>query len=125
MRFLLYCVCGAVGVSSDYLSFYLLVSAGVWYQAANIFSYGAGTLISFALNRVITFKMHDRVLKRLSLFLAVAGCGYLSSAFLLWVLVGHTGVAPGIAKLLTLPVVVAIQYGINSRFAFRPAEKLE
>jgi putative flippase GtrA len=118
-----YCICGVAGVSADYAVFYLLVSLGVWYQAANILSYAAGTLLSFLLNRAVTFRMHDLVWRRLGAFFLVSGCGYLTSAFLLWLLVGHGAVSPQIGKLLTLPVVVALQYGLNSRFAFRPAVK--
>jgi putative flippase GtrA len=119
MKFLLYCLCGGAGVASDYLVFFLLVTSGIWYQAANIAGYAAGTLVSFALNRAITFKVKDDVLRRLAMFLGVAACGYLCSAVLLWLLVAHLSIDARIAKLITLPFVVAIQFGLNSRLSFR------
>ena len=119
MTFLLYCVCGGIGVFTDYLAFYLLVTAGVWYQGANIAGYAAGTLMSFVLNRAFTFKAKDRVGQRLSMFLAVAACGYACSALLLWLLVTAAHLDPRIAKLVTLPLVVTVQYGLNRRFSFR------
>ncbi|HVZ27102.1 MAG TPA: GtrA family protein [Rhizomicrobium sp.] len=119
MTFLLYCICGGTGVATDYAVFYLVVSAGAWYQAANIVSYGAGTLVSFALNRVITFKKRDRTWFRLAMFISVAACGYLCSAGLLWLLVTHFRMDAKIAKLLTLPVVVFLQYGLNRHVSFR------
>lgn len=119
MKFLLYCLCGGTGVASDYLVFFLLVTSGSWYQAANIAGYAAGTLVSFALNRAITFKVKDDVLRRLAMFLGVAACGYLCSAVLLWLLVTHFSIDARIAKLITLPFVVAIQFGLNSRLSFR------
>ena len=119
MTFLLYCLCGGAGVSTDYLAFYLMVSAGVWYQTANVCGYLAGTVLSFVLNRAFTFRMKDDVLKRLAMFVSVGGCGYLCSASLLWLLVRELYLDPRIAKLVTLPVVVALQYTLNRRFSFR------
>ncbi len=117
-QFLLYCVCGGLGVATDYSVFYLAVTGGIWYQAANGLGYLAGTLLSFALNRVITFKMHDRVLQRLGLFLTVAGIGFAASALLLWLLVDVVHMDVRIAKLVTLPVVVLLQFSLNRRFSF-------
>jgi len=97
----------------------MLVTSGTWYQAANIAGYVAGTLVSFVLNRAITFKAKDDVLRRLTMFLGVAACGYLCSVFLLWLMVTHLSLDARIAKLITLPVVVAIQFGLNSRLSFR------
>lgn len=121
MQFLLYCLCGAIGVGTDYAVFYLMVTGGMWYQAANGLGYLAGTLMSFTLNRIITFKMHDRVLRRLAMFIAIAGVGFAASALLLWILVDYSGLDPRIAKLLTLPVVVALQFSLNRRFSFNAA----
>ena len=35
MQFLLYCLCGGIGVATDYAVFWLAVTGGLWYQAAN------------------------------------------------------------------------------------------
>jgi putative flippase GtrA len=66
MQFLLYCLCGGLGVSSDYLVYHLSIGHGMWYQAANVLGYLTGTLLSFTLNRIITFRQRDRVLQRLA-----------------------------------------------------------
>ena len=121
MQFLLYCLCGGIGVSTDYAVFYLSVTGGMWYQAANALGYLAGTLMSFALNRIITFKMHDRALQRLAMFVTIAAAGFAVSALLLWILVDHSGLDARVAKLLTLPVVVALQFSLNRRFSFNAA----
>jgi putative flippase GtrA len=117
-QFLLYCLCGGIGVSTDYAVFYLAVTGGLWYQAANALGYLAGTLVSFALNRVLTFKVRDRVARRLAMFLAVAGVGFAASALLLWVLVDGMHLDARLAKLLTLPMVVVLQFSLNRRFSF-------
>lgn len=118
MQFLLYCLCGGVGVTTDYGIFYLAISAGMWYQGANALGYLAGTLISFTLNRIFTFGVRDRVLQRLASFLAVAAVGFSASALLLWLLVTYAHLDARIAKLLTLPMVVLLQFSLNRRLTF-------
>jgi len=118
VQFLLYCLCGGIGVATDYTVFHVAVTAGTWYQAANAMSYLAGTLVSFALNRVVTFKVRDRVLQRLGMFLAVAAVGFASSALLLWLLVDLAHLDPKLSKLITLPMVVVVQFSLNRRFSF-------
>jgi putative flippase GtrA len=121
MQFFLYCLCGGMGVSTDYLVYYLSYSHGLWYQGANGLGYLAGTLVSFALNRVFTFGLRDRVWQRLALFLGVAAVGFGASALALWALVQGLGLDPRVAKLLTLPMVVVLQFLLNRRFTFQPA----
>lgn len=122
MQFLLYCLCGGLGVSSDYLVYHLSIGHGMWYQAANVLGYLTGTLVSFTLNRIITFRQRDRVLQRLALFLGVATVGYTASAALLWLLVAQAGLDARLAKLLTLPMVVVLQFALNRRFTFQSAQ---
>ncbi len=119
MQFLLYCFCGGIGVSSDYAVFYLSVTNGLWYQAANSLGYLAGTLVSFSLNRIFTFGMRDRILQRLAMFLAIASVGFATSALLLWLLVELIHLDPRIAKLITLPMVVVLQFFLNRRITFK------
>ncbi|MBO9170452.1 GtrA family protein [Rhizobium sp. L245/93] len=118
MQFLLYCICGGIGVSTDYLVYYLSINWGLWYQSANVLGYLCGTVISFCLNRIITFNARDKIAQRFAIFLTVAAVGFTASAMILWFLVGHMNVDEKIAKLLTLPVVVVIQFMLNRRITF-------
>jgi putative flippase GtrA len=118
MQFLLYCLCGGIGVTTDYLVYYAALTFGVWYQTANVFGYLSGTLVSFFLNRKITFGVRDKLAYRLTMFLGVAAIGFSASAVLLWLLVDLMSVDAGISKLLTLPVVVIIQFSMNRRITF-------
>lgn len=121
MQFLLYCLCGGLGVSTDYLLYHFSISYGLWYQSANALGYLGGTLLSFTLNRIITFRQRDRVLQRLALFLGVAAVGYTASAVVLWLLVQQAGLDARLSKLLTLPMVVVLQFALNRRFTFQAA----
>jgi putative flippase GtrA len=118
LQFFWYCVCGGSGVLSDVLLFRLLVGIGLNYQLANACGYLAGTLLSFFLNRVITFGVLDKTGQRLLVFLLVALCGYLASSLLLWLLVDVAQQDPFWAKLATLPLVVALQFGLNRKITF-------
>ena len=122
MQFLLYCVCGGIGVTTDYLIYYSALTLGLWYQAANALGYASGTLASFFLNRKITFGVHDKVARRLAIFFGVAAIGFSASALMLWLMVDVMAVDAKLAKLLTLPVVVVIQFSMNRHFTF--SEKL-
>jgi len=118
MQFLLYCFCGGIGVTTDYLIYYTALTFGAWYQAANILGYLSGTLVSFFLNRKITFNVRDRVAHRLVIFIGVAAVGFSASALMLWLMVDIWAMDAKIAKLLTLPVVVAIQFLLNRQLTF-------
>ena len=95
----------------------------VFLGAANLLGYLAGTLLSFALNRVLTFGMRDRVAQRLAMFLGVAAIGFGASAALLALLVDVFHVDPRIAKLLTLPMVVVLQFTLNRKLTFNAAQR--
>ena len=118
-QFVLYCFCGGMGVLSHLAVYTLALFCAVQYQVANALGYLAGTLLSFFLNRVITFGVVDKTSQRLLLFLMVAGCGYLASAALLWLLVDVAGLPKIWALIPTLPVVVALQFGLNRKITFR------
>lgn len=119
MQFIIYCLCGGMGVSADYVVYYLSLTAGIWYQYANGLGYLAGTLVSFALNRIFTFAKRDRVLQRLAMFLSVAAAGFAASALLLWLLVDLAHIDARWAKLVTLPMVVVLQFSLNRRITFK------
>lgn len=118
-KIILYAICGGGGVALDLLLFSLLIHLRVPYQYANASGYLAGTLLSFALNRVITFNKRDKTGARLVSFLVVAALGYGASALLLWLLIENFGMTPILAKLATLFFVLAFQYSLNRFVTFR------
>jgi putative flippase GtrA len=121
MKFFLYCLCGGAGVLTDLIVYYTTLGFDVFYVYANALGYLIGTLVSFILNRKITFGITDKVSLRLALFLCVALAGFSISAMLLWLLVYFFYVTEQIAKLLTLPVVVVVQFFLNKWLTFNGA----
>ncbi len=118
-RLVLYAICGGGGVLLDFAAYTLLVTAGVWYQLANAIGYALGTILSFLLNRSITFGVLDAPVRRFMSFAGVALVGYLASSVVLWALVEQAHVNVLIAKVATLGVVLITQFTLNSIITFR------
>ncbi len=121
-QFFLYALCGGSGVTFDFLLYVALVTSGVGYQFANLLGYAGGTILSFLLNRVITFGVLDAPLLRFAGFLTVAGIGYVCSAAVLWVMIDRYSVNEIASKICAIIVVVVVQYTLNARFTFRRAK---
>lgn len=119
-QFLLYCLIGASGVTLDFAIYSLLLRARLLdYQGANAVGYASGTLLSFVLNARFNFRVTDRIALRLLSFFGVAALGYLSAAGLLYLLIGLGGFDKYLSKLITLGVVVLLQYNLNRLVSFR------
>ena len=119
-QFILYCVIGASGVTLDFCIYSLLLkTAALNYQAANAVGYASGTLLSFFLNAHFNFKTRDWLALRLFSFCTVALLGYAASAGTLYLLVARLGLDKYLSKLMTLAVVVALQYNLNRLISFR------
>ena len=121
-QFLLYCLIGFSGVTLDFALYSLLVrTGGLDYQTANAAGYASGTLLSFILNAKFNFRVTDRIALRFASFFTVAFLGWLISAALLQLLIGHWGFDKYVAKFATLVVVVLLQYNLNRLLSFRKA----
>ncbi len=55
---------------------------------------------------------------RLAIFVGVAAIGFSASALMLWLMVDIWFLDAKVAKLLTLPVVVVIQFLLNRQLTF-------
>ena len=118
-KLITYAFFGGTGVLSDIGVYSLLITMGFNYQIANASGYLMGTLVSFFLNRHYTFKIKDKVLKRLISFLSVAFIGYFTSALLLYFLVESLTMDAIIAKIATLFFVLILQFSLNKKITFR------
>jgi len=124
-QFILYGLIGMAGATLDFVVYSTLLRAGlVNYQAANAIGYACGGVLSFVLNARFNFQTHDRLLLRFSLFALAALLGWACSAALLFVAVQWLALNQYLAKVLTIFVVVAIQYGFNRNFSFKRFEPL-
>jgi putative flippase GtrA len=121
-QFLLYCIIGGTCTCLDFGTYSLLLKTRLLeYQGANVIGYACGTLCSFFLNAHFNFRTTDRLAARMAGFLIVGLIGYLFSAALLQILVGHYDFNKYLSKAAALVVVVLIQYNLNRLFSFRKA----
>jgi putative flippase GtrA len=122
-QFLLYCIIGMSGTLLDFAVYSGLLRAKLFdYQAANAISYASGTMLSFVLNARFNFRVTDKIAQRLVCFFGVALLGWSVSAGLLHVLVANLGCNAYLAKLITLVVIVILQYNLNRRISFRKSD---
>jgi putative flippase GtrA len=119
-QFVLYCLIGASGVTLDFFIYSLLVGKTGWhYEIANAIGYASGTVLSFFLNAHFNFKTRDWLAIRFFSFCTVAFLGWMTSAGILYVTIGHLEWNKYIAKLATIAVVVLLQYNLNRLISFR------
>lgn len=118
-KFISYSVFGGMGVLTDFLIYSTLIMYGVYYQISNVTGYLSGTIVSFVLNRKFTFQIYDFVIKRFFSFISVALVGYLISSFVLYLLIGIFEINKIISKILTLFIVLIIQFTLNQKITFK------
>jgi putative flippase GtrA len=125
-HFLFYAIIGFSGAGIDYGVYILLLKFLGWnYLWANILSTSIGITNNFILNAFLNFKVRDRLFKRFLSFYGVGLLGLVVAMALLWAQVGLIGISPVIAKLLTIIVVVLLQYNLNKRLSFARTSKAD
>ena len=117
--FILYALIGASGVTLDLVLFLVLHNAlGMHEIAANAISVTAGITNNFVLNAFFNFRRSDDLGSRFVRFYAVGILGLLMVALLLLVFSTWLGVDPNIVKVVSLPLVLVLQYTLNARWSF-------
>jgi putative flippase GtrA len=117
--FVLYTVIGASGVALDLLLFLVLHNAfDVHEIVATAISTTAGITNNFILNAFFNFRRSDGLAGRFVRFYAVGLLGLAMVAALLFVFSTVLGVDPNIVKVLSLPLVLVLQYTLNARWSF-------
>ena len=117
--FLLYAVIGASGVAIDFLLYALLVYIGIPPVFASVISIFFAIANNFFWNLKYNFKSKGRFVRRLLLFYGVGVVGMVCSALIIYGLHDIAGVGAFLAKLISIPPVVAMQYIANRMITFR------
>lgn len=114
---------GIIGSFSSFLDFiiYTLLTGyvGLFYITANCISVLMGITTSFTLNRKYNFKVKDKTGKRFLIFLTVGLCGLLMSNLILYVCIAHLQYNTTPSKLLSIILVVFMQFLINKYITFK------
>jgi putative flippase GtrA len=91
--------------------------------ASNFFGYAVALLISFFLNRNLTFKSDGKKTGELVRFLIVFAIAYSANFIALYVLLHYTKTPPVACQLVAGVFYIAISYVLNKTVVFRASEK--
>lgn len=117
---IIYGIIGALSAGLDFLVFFILTNTlSINYMPANIFSVLCGITNSFFLNRAFNFKVKDKLLKRMLIFFSVGFSGLLMSSALLYIFIERISLTEIPAKLLSIVLVVLIQFILNKYITFK------
>lgn len=116
---ILYGLIGCFTSSLDFVFFSILQWLGIYYIVANCFSVLVGITTSFYLNRKFNFKVKNKTVKRFTMFLTVGLCGMMASNLILYLCIEKIGMDNLLSKLLSIVLVVTVQFLLNRFITFR------
>lgn len=118
-QFVLYSLIGISGATLDFLLFVLLYQVfGIDPAIATVISISAGIVNNFFLNAKYNFKLTTHWPKRLLAFYAIGLVGIVVSVFIITLLHNVFGVNAALAKAISIPIIVVLQYSLNRRVSF-------
>jgi putative flippase GtrA len=118
-QLILYGIIGLSGATIDLLFYILFYKAlSIPPGIASFMSVSTGIINNFILNSRHNFKVSDKLLSRFVNFYSIGVGGAILSAALILFLYDLFGVNPVIAKLLTIPPVVLLQFYLNRTYSF-------
>ncbi len=85
---------------------------------ATVLSVSVAMVYAFSLNAIHNFRTKDFIKSRFASYAVVSTLGMLASAVIIEVLVNFD-VSANIAKIVSLPPIVILQYLLNKTFAFK------
>lgn len=114
--------CGAafVDLSVFLVLFYQFEMSSMLSHSISVFLSG---VFSFTLNASLNYKKTDFILRRFLSFSAIVFFGYCLGALIIFVVERYTNWGGGIGKIISIPVVVACQYILNTKISFRNIAK--
>ncbi len=123
---ILYGIIGSCTATLDFLIFTALTQGlNLYYIVANIISCSTGILCSFLLNRKYNFKVTDHTARRLLIFISVGVTGMFLSSVILNVCIDHFHWNELLSKLISIVIVVIIQFLLNKYISFRKTKSEE
>jgi len=118
-QFIFYSLIGFSGVFLDLILFsFLHYKLEINFQLANVLSTTAGIINNFLFNAFLNFKAKDHLLKRFMKFYVIGLLGLSFSAALLEVLIRYFEMPALVAKIITIIVIVILQFNLNKKFSF-------
>ena len=113
-----YTIFGGIAVSVDILLFLILFLIFKT-PYVNIVSYTIGTIVSFSLNANYNFNVKNQLTKRYAKFWLISLFGATWSSWLIKILINKLLIPAGIAKVLTMPIVLLYQYLFSKAIVYK------
>lgn len=124
-NFILYLLIGGTALLLELSVFFIFtVSLLISPVIANAIAMGVGMVTSFLLNAQYNFKVNDKMILRFASFFVVTALSYAVSTVMLVLLIEQVHIHAFIAKLITVPIVLFIQFNLNKRVTFSSAAKI-
>lgn len=121
---ILYGIIGTCTATLDFLIFTGLTRyTDIYYLVANVISCSTGLLCSFLLNRKYNFKVTDHTLRRMVIFFSVGIFGLFLSSVILHFCIDNLQLGELVSKLISIAIVVIIQFILNKYVSFRTKEQ--
>lgn len=116
---ILYGIIGVTGATLDFLVFLFLYNLlGLHPSIATALSVTTGIVNNFFLNAFFNFKKKDHLARRFFTFFTIGLFGLVLSVLLLYVLHDIVRMDANIAKIVSIPLVVILQYFFNKKYSF-------
>lgn len=123
---ILYGIIGSCTATLDFLIFTGLTQiTAIHYIVANVISCGTGILCSFLLNRKYNFKVTDHTIRRMIIFFSVGIFGLFLSSVILHICIDELQLNELWSKVLSIVIVVIIQFLLNKYVSFRVSKELK
>lgn len=118
-QLLLYGIIGLMGATLDFIIYALIVNITPIPPApASFLSVSIGICNNFILNARHNFKITGKMLHRFISFYAIGVGGAILSSLIIFVLYNGFGVNDLVAKAVTIPPVVLLQFILNKKVSF-------
>ena len=119
-QFITFSGVGAIATACHYVVlFVLVVDAGVHPVTASFCGALVGAIVSYVLNRTLTFQSTAQHRKTAPKFFLIAGLAVMLNSALISILILSVGLPYQVAQVLTTAVLIVVTFGLNKVWSFR------
>ena len=118
IRLARFVITGGVAAAVEYGVFMMLHALGLHILLANTLSFLCGLGVSFSLNRLWVFRSKAAASTQFGMYFTLAIVNLLISDALIWLGVNKLSIYPLYAKLITMVLIAAWNYGIYRKIIF-------
>ena len=126
-EFVKFCVSGAIGASTSYIIFYILIEyVELWYLFSSMIAFIFSSIPGFMLKKFWVFKNKNIkiVRKQIILYLIIYSSFFLINAWFMHILVEHSNMSDKYAQIIMIIVLSILSYIVSKKVIF-PTQKTQ